>query len=672
MIYPTRLEYSQFGTQKVRGLAWLARSGNICGFEGPGYLSRMGAETGGSRLIRVWPYDEPPAYPFFARPCPEAPRHGFVESRSVANPTDLMRLIMQTYAEDPKAEIIFMPRLTGLYSAVATPNMVTIGKKNDGVTAGNGVLVQLSAPTPSLPIWNHNFSGMTSYKNEEVIYIEAVENAGRMVTVQARPGPLVDSMVDFVPKDLTVTGVWLLGGGELPNLLTWEKWVKEWKEIPGFVVHAPGSSLASHYAVHCIQNGVPFLTRKGAPKVGDLLRKEAPIKVTGWGRKRFKDEMQARMAERRYHDAPQGTREQANNAGFAISVAHAHSLWGNDVVSAKLRARGLIYLLRFTAIACVGEARHFYMCGPGRPLCDQDYIDFYALENKYVASAKAALSDWPQDEQKADIINTAREMGLAAVEEYKKRRSRSPLLPWESECHPYKMPLEPEKPKRQDVYKNLFHKDLETLMGYLPAAIVDLQQPGWFRRMGGDKWAAAASSALATWEALRVFLGEPSSTNWRRLCEKWNLLAFSVHNGGKILNKWCDADKYAELPAAGLASNALLVVEELGEPVQHSEELTETGAAEVEEVEAEEVAVEGQAPEVVAIVEEAFAAKAVEVPMDPQPMVKAPGDFTSSKVLYKEELFEKLYGKELPASATEMDVFWPDKFTTSALQEKKE
>jgi hypothetical protein len=142
------------------------------------------------------------------------------------------------------------------------------------------------------------------------------------------------------------------------DLMAWEKLVAEFE--PGTVIYWPNGGLTSHYAIHCVQKGVPFITAGPKPKIGSTLAKEGPPKVSKVGREAFQREMLKLMAK-----APEGP-SASFDVEFAMMVAHSQHLWGNTATFAKMRALAMYNLIRYGAAACVGEARHFNVSGPGR------------------------------------------------------------------------------------------------------------------------------------------------------------------------------------------------------------------------------------------------------------------------------------------------------------------
>lgn len=219
----------------------------------------------------------PSPFPKFARPCPIRPRAGFVDSRIVKSSAELATVWEETLAADPKGEVLLMTPITAKWSACVLPGLLSIGPGHDGATAGKhaiGVPLLGNIPgelTVHLPQLN---LGRGEVPHVEVVHGTHAGSYGDLTYwVQARSGPAVEAgAVDYVPASMEVLQVIK----PCDDLLEWEAQVKTL--APGTVVHAPGATLASHAAIHCIAAGVPFLTSR-TPKVGEVLQ---PILRTGW------------------------------------------------------------------------------------------------------------------------------------------------------------------------------------------------------------------------------------------------------------------------------------------------------------------------------------------------------------------------------------------------------
>ena len=175
-----------YRTQKARGVRQVA---NV--------LSRIVQDASELALV-----DE---FPVFARPCPVWPRHGFVDSLAVGSPEELAAVWANTRAADPDGELVIMPVIDAVCSAVMTAGGVSVGRGNDGATAGH--------ESTYLPLAHVD---MSAYRNVDAPYpyLEAVQNhSGRVCLVQLRAGPPFDGGAgDFIPAPVTVDD----GHGKLP------------------------------------------------------------------------------------------------------------------------------------------------------------------------------------------------------------------------------------------------------------------------------------------------------------------------------------------------------------------------------------------------------------------------------------------------------------------------
>lgn len=215
----------------------------------------------------------------FIRPCPERPRHGFVDSRPINNHADLDKLLAETLAADPKAEIIAMPFIKANYSGVWTDGSLTIGPGNDGATAGRN---SKTLPVQGVPHVSKSKSqdwssllvdaGITESPYMEILWSDqrgimcGLVNSlqWKVSYVQLRNGPKLPQTVDYIPGKMEIKNVVLAEG----DLLDWETRATRFPE--GTVVYHPGGSLASHYAVHAFLNKIPVLVSR-EPKVGEVL-----------------------------------------------------------------------------------------------------------------------------------------------------------------------------------------------------------------------------------------------------------------------------------------------------------------------------------------------------------------------------------------------------------------
>jgi len=253
----------EFRTQKAKGVEALRNNGfNVP--KGELFLiEKLKTEKQLSALIGK-----------FVRPCPVTPRHGFVDSRSVASLEEAKSLIKETKAADSKAELLVMPFIKASHSGIWTDGLLSMGKGNDGATAGKNSYMIPVQGKPESKKWESLLkeAGITQAPYLELLWTEAVcggmygeETDYKTQFVQLRDGPKLPDAIDFIPDKIKVEHVIRADG----DLLAWETKVKKFK--PGTVVYHPGGSLASHYSIHCFLSSIPVIISR-EPKTGEILK----------------------------------------------------------------------------------------------------------------------------------------------------------------------------------------------------------------------------------------------------------------------------------------------------------------------------------------------------------------------------------------------------------------
>lgn len=203
-------------------------------------------------------------FPLFVRPCPEKPRHGFVDSRLVHDLYGLRTVVDETRKAENGAEIGLCKRLDAEASAVLANNILTLGPGNDGATAGHSDCVELPIVQPELV----DTIPKNIVADDEAPFFELVYTRNSIIPtlVQLRSGPRIAMSRDFIPADTTVATI--LEGDEDCDLLEWEKIVED--AGPGTVIHT--STMSCHYAIHGVINNVPVITTH-MPALGEVLEK---------------------------------------------------------------------------------------------------------------------------------------------------------------------------------------------------------------------------------------------------------------------------------------------------------------------------------------------------------------------------------------------------------------
>jgi hypothetical protein len=317
-----------------------------------GIMSLMGAGLGEAvqiqRLLQS-PEDisivKSSGYPFFARPCPKTPRHGFVDSRVVNSPEELKQVIKETFAADPEGEVVLMPFMAAELNYVWVPSFLTIGAGHDGATAGkNTIRIPLSGGNPFDPAFLEN----AGIGEGQWPFVEAVSlHGGASYLTQLRAGPALGRGGDFVPRTTVVEKVLRPEG---MDLLKWEELIDSFDGQPGVVVENLGGSPADHYSIHARENKVPIPVIVTRPvQVGETLEEiprvpldpESVLEGLALG-----DEISLS------YDAYEC------RAAVTLLLAALHGIPNAEGKDGRWLGLGTAFLLRLGTTAVKGEARH--------------------------------------------------------------------------------------------------------------------------------------------------------------------------------------------------------------------------------------------------------------------------------------------------------------------------
>jgi len=408
--------------------------------------------------------------PVFARPAPARPRHGFVESRVVETRQDLLALFERVKEVDPEGGLILMRPLRAHWNSIITPTGVVVGPGNDGATSGKGAY---TIPAPSSFSWLPQEAFLGARVTTPYIEVVGKKNEGGHI-VQLRDGPPLTPGQDYIPREVRVEKVILLRGDE--DLLDWERACAVLRQEEGVVVYHPGGAVSSHYGVHCVLNGVPYVT-SFEPKVGNRLKPTA----YRWTRKDFRE-----VAERvpLYPYLPlNGKRTYSVTLAFAI----VHSLGAflasppNEAVY-RLIAWALAALVKASAMASVGEIR--YIPWEHRHKVPPEWEDLLWWFN--------------EEEEQTEVVD------------------------------------------RFDCYENLDDWSLGEYGEALAIAYRLFTEVPWSGPYGGKPWAESTRLALKLYQALREFVERPTRARLRKAGEAANRLVHAVHNNGWYLDKFVD------------------------------------------------------------------------------------------------------------------------------------
>lgn len=326
------INLSEYRTQKVRGISALSENGfNTPQFEV--YGVEKFADTDPYELLNR-----------FVRPCPLRPRHGFVDSRPINTLEEARQIVAETFAEEPDAEILTMPFIIATHSAVWTDGILVIGTGHDGATAGRD---SRTIPVVGIPIRDEYRWGRAKKDAciTEAPYVELLwEHCGmsnkthRNYFVQLRDGVKAPTTTDYIPFVMEVQNVIEAGG----DLLAWESSIKNVPE--GTVVWHPGGSLASHYAVHSVLNGVPVVISR-QPVVGETLEPNTEVPQP--------DILKMRAG---FFLGATTNMTYLQAAYVMLSACHSTSVWLGK--RDELLGFGLGCMYRLIVTAALGEMRH--------------------------------------------------------------------------------------------------------------------------------------------------------------------------------------------------------------------------------------------------------------------------------------------------------------------------
>ena len=289
--------------------------------------------------------------PVFARPCPIRPRHGFVESRLCSTKKEIKLLWNEVKKIDPEAELALGRQHLITHSAVLADNSIlAIGLGNAGATGGKD-----SISIPVLP--EQRFvhkptlkkAGLSIKDRPYYEYIYTKNNEA--YCVQLRGGPKVTTTgPDFIPIETVVKTIIT----PTDDLLAWEKIIEN---APiGTVAYAPGGTLASHAAVHCICKNVPYVTSK-KPEIGEVLK--APTKIENiFNVNEFKGALGVVWK--------MDANELSKYLLLAVCLFHQYSAWRLSPKSSCYLGFVAGIMFRSTQMFVCGEHRHY-----GGKKCDR-------------------------------------------------------------------------------------------------------------------------------------------------------------------------------------------------------------------------------------------------------------------------------------------------------------
>lgn len=291
----------------------------------------------------------------FARPCPENPAHGFVDSRKVTSIEEATAVWKEAVAADPMAEMILMPRVEAECNAIYAGNYLALGPGHDGATGGKnsfGLKVASGTFSPELIT-----ASRINVEGDEVPYVEVVYGTlpGRSdvtaYATQVRSGPRMAGSDNLIFTKGPITQVYIPTKQDENDLLHWKQQAIELAKIPDLVVWHPGGTPACHVAVHCAVNHINYLTfnpidkSKNPPKIGDIFEDTTPD---------FRDPMMTRngitaasVLQMPFTDALRVVLFGLHQSGLNLTPT-----------GSRLLGAAAALCVRLSTAACLGELRH--------------------------------------------------------------------------------------------------------------------------------------------------------------------------------------------------------------------------------------------------------------------------------------------------------------------------
>lgn len=324
--------------------------------------------------------------PQFARGCPTRPRHGFVESRLVADLAETKKVFAEAITADPDAELILMPFVKAVCSAIYIPESgsIAVGEGHDGATGGHSSLV---IPVNTMTIDPEVRKGAGIAEGEHM-YLELVcsgidksvqnkQGSKNVRLVQARSGPPREMGInEFVPKRMKIERILR----PTDDLLAWEVLTAQLKGLPGIVAWQPEGNLFDHAAIHASANGLAFLTRKEPPRLGDMITPpevvKPPLSVSDI-----------------WKGASAKIEDRSEDLAMAIGFIHNYVQFVYSNQQGVCMGYALGQVFRMAALACIGELRHNRKDEEGKNKVSWKLPNRQEVYNKHNNDSLPALAD---------------------------------------------------------------------------------------------------------------------------------------------------------------------------------------------------------------------------------------------------------------------------------------
>lgn len=297
----------------------------------------------------------------FARPCPERPQHGFVESEPVTSLTEAKKIYEKALAVDPNAELLIMPFLEAETSAIYVPESgsLVIGPKHNGATSGRES-VALSVISTKMAKALRDGAGIAKGEHVYMELVSVMAPVAGTYVVQARSGPPIPKGTqEYIPHKTKIEHII----EPTDDLLAWQALCTAIAGSTGVVAWQPGGSLACHAAIHCRANKLPYLTRMQRPDLGDVIE---PEQATVQPFDMLEFHRGVRLSE---------TADKVGGLTLAIGILHNVLALEYSEYYSRLLGYAVGWVFRGAAIACLGESRHYK--GPKKTAIDADRSAVY-------------------------------------------------------------------------------------------------------------------------------------------------------------------------------------------------------------------------------------------------------------------------------------------------------
>lgn len=462
---------------------------------------------------------------FFVRPCPQNPKHGFVDSRVVKAAEEARKIIREVRETGEIPEFIFMEKVDCEYSGVINPDRVTFGRSNDGATAGKGsVEIVLNVDKASEEQAKGSFWTSNEWPYAEMLYAKGEKGEwGRLV--QLRSGPKLSGMEE---KKVKVTEVHKVDS-EM-DLIAWDseaeilkgkvvKLSEEESKVKGYDEEAPvvwhsGGALGSHYGVHCKTGKITlaYVTSSISPKIGEIIEvgKSNPpdLKAVREGlllglREDKEKEEGSRIA--RIEDRKRAVSDLKNFLG-ALHIFSIADMGDKD--TAKFIGYSWGIGLRVIGALPLGEARHKTKM--------REELGEYIITRNWEKQNKG---------KKGSTIEKAKE----------KLKKELEGDTWGHKGWELTIPT-----VRDSVYHKAWELEVDVLWesllycydGFMPSGGM-----GWSGGYGGKKWGNCTISLLKCFDKVKEFIVESSDKKLTEMINEINIMVNEAHNGGWWLNK---------------------------------------------------------------------------------------------------------------------------------------